>query len=498
MVPWLKKAEQAIAFPPGVSFEHPDDQREYVKSWLIRDANLPSAARKLNISFYAASYHEDYHSVFPMGDISHLIPDELADVCILEEPEHLNWYKAPFTAKAWMDKFNHVIGIIHTNYLMYARSQLGGTITEPFLYYVNQGVCRAYCHKIIKLSGALQEFAAEKEVIENVHGVRSQYLSIGDRAAGRQFSKGAYFVGKMAWPKGLRELFRLMGYVEQRTGKSFELDAYGQGPHLEEIKAAAAKSRLPVRFFGAKDHSLLTDYRVFVNPSESEVLCTTIVEALAMGKWVVCAKHPSNDFFEQFPNCLTFRNEEEFAANVFWAINNDPRPLTRDQRHMLSWDAAMERLQQAALLTYEEQARSRSSTDRFLAWLLEQMGSGLHGDLVRLLAGGRAAASQIEYTKKYGSALPVLDDIQADKLVEQEAEQLSRAIARRGEGKKDSGAELEFPGADMEEIPDYLAASGGDDPSSPTNAPSEAPATAADLQQLHDAAPPEVDVDPAV
>ena len=36
-------------------------------------------------------FHDEFHSIFPMGDITALIPDDEADVCVLEEPEHLNW-----------------------------------------------------------------------------------------------------------------------------------------------------------------------------------------------------------------------------------------------------------------------------------------------------------------------------------------------------------------------------------------------------------------------
>lgn len=74
------------------------------------------------------------------------------------------------------------------------------------------------------------------------------------------------------------ELFDLMSYVKKRNGRSFDIHIYGQGPHEQEIKTAAADAGLPTTFFPAKDHSMLRNYKVFINPSLSEVLCTTIVE----------------------------------------------------------------------------------------------------------------------------------------------------------------------------------------------------------------------------
>lgn len=68
-----------------------------------------------------------------------------ADVAVLEEPEHLNWYHH---GRCWTEKFNHVVGVVHTNYLDYARREESGSVKEKLLKAINSWVCQAHCHKV--------------------------------------------------------------------------------------------------------------------------------------------------------------------------------------------------------------------------------------------------------------------------------------------------------------------------------------------------------------
>jgi hypothetical protein len=101
---------------------------------------------------------------------------------------------------------------------------------------------RAYCHKVIKLSAALYDYAPEKEVVCNVHGVRSEFLTEGKRRASECSSEKdettPYFIGKLMWAKGLDLLLRLEDYHNALTGVYFPIDIYGKGPEQEIIQKA--------------------------------------------------------------------------------------------------------------------------------------------------------------------------------------------------------------------------------------------------------------------
>ncbi|PPS04548.1 hypothetical protein GOBAR_AA16117 [Gossypium barbadense] len=342
LVPWLCRSDQELVYPNNLTFCSPEEQENYIRNWLEESVGFKADFR---ISFYPGKFSRERRSIIPAGDTSQFIPSKDADIAILEEPEHLNWYHH---GKRWTDKFNHVVGIVHTNYLEYIKREKNGALQAFFVKHINNLVIRAHCHKVLRLSAATQDMP--KSVICNVHGVNPKFLKIGEKVAaerelGQQaFSKGAYFLGKMVWAKGYKELIDLLA-KHKNDLDGFKLDVYGNGEDAHEVQSTAKRLDLNLNFQKGRDHAddSLHGYKVFINPSVSDVLCTATAEALAMGKFVVCADHPSNEFFSSFPNCLTYKTPEDFVAKVKEALANEPQPLTPEQRYNLSWEAATKR-----------------------------------------------------------------------------------------------------------------------------------------------------------
>ncbi|KAL7618634.1 hypothetical protein Lser_V15G02233 [Lactuca serriola] len=336
LVPWLTQTDQELVYPNNITFTSPEEQEVYIRNWLKERVGFNA---DFKISFYPGKFQKERRSIIPAGDTSKFISSKDADIAILEEPEHLNWYHH---GKRWTDKFNHVVGVVHTNYLEYIKREKNGALQSFFVKHINNWVTRAYCDKVLRLSAATQDLP--KSVVCNVHGVNPKFLEIGERMSAEKFSKGAYFLGKMVWAKGYRELIDLLS-KQKNDLNGFKIDVYGNGEDANEVQTAAKKLELNVNFMKGRDHAddSLHSYKIFVNPSVSDVLCTATAEALAMGKFVICADHPSNEFFRSFPNCLTYKTPEEFVNKIREAMCSEPHPLTPEQRYNLSWEAATQR-----------------------------------------------------------------------------------------------------------------------------------------------------------
>eukprot|EP00241_Pyramimonas_parkeae_P004528 CAMPEP_0114253188 /NCGR_PEP_ID=MMETSP0058-20121206/16252_1 /TAXON_ID=36894 /ORGANISM="Pyramimonas parkeae, CCMP726" /LENGTH=839 /DNA_ID=CAMNT_0001367203 /DNA_START=148 /DNA_END=2664 /DNA_ORIENTATION=+ len=396
VVPFLPHTDQQKLFPGGQVFDTPEELAVFIKGWVSKRVGF-TPGDNFNISFYPGRYSPRYGCVFSVGDITKYIPDKESDVAVLEEPEHLNWFH---NGMRWTEKFKHVVGVVHTNYLEYAKREEGGEAKEVFMRTVNSLMCRLHCHKVVKLSGAVQDLP--RSMTEFVHGVSPHFLAVGDRLASGaaaesashpprslrrggksnpRFTKGAYFIGKVLWPKGYTELVDLVH--QHQTAKkecgattgAMEVDVYGGGEDLPSVKQAAEQKQLHMNFMGPKDHAHddIHKYKVFVNPSLSDVVATTTAEALAMGKFVVVAKHPSNEFFSTFDNCFVYETKEQFIECIDKALASEPKPLSKDERYRLTWEAATERFLDIAEVPEKPLTQSTQAVDMLGHMLYNQM-----------------------------------------------------------------------------------------------------------------------------
>ncbi|KAM0940966.1 putative digalactosyldiacylglycerol synthase [Dioscorea sansibarensis] len=391
VIPWLSLKDQELVYPNNITFNSPSEHEEYVRQWIDHCIDFAS---RFSISFYPAKFSQDKRSILPVGDITASITDDDADVAVLEEPEHLTWFHH---GRKWKSKFRQVIGIVHTNYLEYVKREKNGQLLSFFLKYANSWVTRIYCHKIIRLSGATQDLP--RSIICNVHGVNPKFLEIGKRKQELQrgdqcFTKGAYYIGKMVWSKGYRELLKLLSEHQEKLS-DLQVDLYGTGEDSDQVQQSARKLKLDVRVYPGRDHAdvLFHDYKVFLNPSTTDVVCTTTAEALAMGKIVVCADHVSNDFFKQFPNCYTYSSNNEFVKITLKALSEEPVPLTDEQRYELSWEAATKRFLAVAdlnkIISDKVPSSSKSKTHK-LRRSIEEASANLHQAISGLETARRA------------------------------------------------------------------------------------------------------------
>lgn len=197
-IPFLEKADQSYVFAKGVSFDTPEEQEKVVRQWCQERAKMDLDKLDLQFHWYPAKYILALKSIFPTGDCTkNLLPTDPKDVLILEEPEHLCWFHS---GQRWPELFTHVIGIVHTNYSDYVNvadpigtmgpsgEWLGGSLPPEFkevsVFAASTLVCSAYCDVNVKLSDTIMPLP--NEVTCNVHGVRSEFLDIGDRTVWKE------------------------------------------------------------------------------------------------------------------------------------------------------------------------------------------------------------------------------------------------------------------------------------------------------------------------
>ena len=266
VIPWLadEAHRQKLYGMHASDLTTPAAQTEFIRQYCLDKCNAtPEMVEQLHIQYWEGSYNPGLGSIFPTQDICSLIPNSQADVAILEEPEHLNWFRhSDGTLVGWIPKFNHVVGILHTNYAAYIRQYgaYGASFVQAkALNALSAMVITGYCHKCIRLSPTLPSLVNPiLETTCNVHGVNHAFLEKSrlaqealetktisnskNAAVDEQKIKASgpsvYFVGKIIWAKGFDKILEVQERYKALSDEYFPMNVYGTGDDLQAIQLA--------------------------------------------------------------------------------------------------------------------------------------------------------------------------------------------------------------------------------------------------------------------
>lgn len=108
------------------------------------------------------------------------------------------------------------------------------------------------------MSAATQDYA--RSIVCNAHGVNPKFLEIGKAKFAQlqrgelAFTKGAYYIGKMVWSKGYKELLNLLTRYQKKFS-GIQVDLYGSGEDSEEVQQAAKNLSFAVTVNPGCDHA---------------------------------------------------------------------------------------------------------------------------------------------------------------------------------------------------------------------------------------------------
>jgi len=332
VAPWAPPRAQAWLWGGDPCFATPADHA----AWLAVEAEAMTGGPAPTMLHYRGHASRRLRSIVPLQDVFGVAPSTHA--IILDEPEHLCWF--PRTRPRRAVPAQAVLGVVMTNYDYYIRHAgvPGAAWLARRVTRVHRHLLRAHVDIVIPLSPAVADMTDDHpgRIEVQATGVRSIFADVPPVT---QDTMGVYFLGRLVWDKGLRSVID----IAQRTG--LHIDILGDGPDSSAIRAYAQEQGAPVRFLGssAAPWAEMHRYRVFLNPSRSEVLCTATAEALVAGRHVVMADCPANAPFAAYPNAHLFTDLEGAIAALRHALEAPPAPPDA-VRNAFDWGRVSARL----------------------------------------------------------------------------------------------------------------------------------------------------------